>query len=92
MTKTMSQRLTTKLREKGFTIPDNAEIVRTYAGRHQKAQGACGWFLTTYSENSVQTGPLFTSQWTVTEILKKDFTVHKNKYSGDFDIFPTDEA
>lgn len=88
MAPTPSQRLISKLRDMGYSIPEDAEIERTYAGRHQKAQGANVWFLPVFEGNGTLNNHIFGSQWTVTELLKRGFTVDLGKYSGDYDITP----
>lgn len=68
----------------GYTVPEGAKVERTYAGKHQKAEGACSWML------SSDSGKVFSSQWTVSEVVKNGFTVESNKYSGDYEIYPNE--
>ncbi len=87
MAPTPSQRLISKLRDMGYPIPENAEIERTYAGRHQRAQGANVWLLPVFYNDGTLNSHIFGSQWPITELLKRGFTVDENKF-GDYHIDP----
>lgn len=86
MAPTPSQRLINKLRDMGHTIPEDAEIERTYAGRREKANGANSWFLPVFHNDGTLNSHIFGSQWPVTELLKRGFTAHPN--NDDYNLVP----
>lgn len=60
-----SERMLSALRERGLDVPEGSVIQRTYAGRHQRAEGSWTWFVLTPAGDGV-----IGSQWPLAELLR----------------------
>ena len=65
----LAARLRRRLTELGLTLPETVRVERTYAGRHQRAQGAWSWQL--MAKDGYSTMPSVGSQYTATECAKQ---------------------
>ncbi len=72
---TPSEHMLAALRERGLDVPAGSVIRRTYAGRNQRAEGSWTWFVLT----PAGAGDIG-SQWTLAELLRRGFTVDRDRY------------
>ena len=84
---TPSTRLIGRLRAMGLPVPDDSEIRRTYAGIHQRRDGAWSW---TVDPGSGSAG--VGSQFPVAEVLRAGRLIAVKQYGNDWDwhVLPWD--
>ena len=88
---TLITKICAHFRENGYDLnPEDWEIQRTYAGRHQRSAGAWSWYLQSIGADWVAGG--YGSPWPATLCAKSGSTVIVSIFTGDVELWPTDQV